>query len=78
MKKWIFSLTLIWSFLVFALPAQAYLDPGSGSMALQALLGALAAVMVVVKIYWSRLITYFGLKKKTEPEPPDSSSTNLN
>ncbi len=78
MKLYILTLTLIWSLFVFALPAHAYLDPGSGSMALQVLLGGLAAVLVVVKIYWSRLMKFFGLKKKSEPEATDSSSTNLN
>jgi len=78
MKKWILFLTFVWSLFVFALPAHAYLDPGSGSMALQALLGGLAALMVVVKLYWSRLMKFFGLKKNSEPEATDPSSTNLN
>ena len=33
----------------------AYLDPGSGSMILQALLAGVAGVAVVVKLYWRRL-----------------------
>ena len=36
-------------------PAHAYLDPGSGSMLLQVLLGGFAAVGVVVRLYWQRL-----------------------
>ena len=35
--------------------AYAYLDPGTGSMVLQALLGGLAAALVVVRAYWSRI-----------------------
>ena len=35
-------------------PAYAYLDPGTGSMMLQLLLGGIAGAMVVAKLYWHR------------------------
>ena len=35
-------------------PAWAYLDPGTGSMMLQLLLGGIAGAMVVGKLYWYR------------------------
>jgi hypothetical protein len=35
-------------------PAWAYLDPGTGSMMLQLLLGGIAGAMVVAKLYWHR------------------------
>ena len=35
--------------------AHAYLDPGTGSMLLQALLGGVAAVGVIAKLYWRRV-----------------------
>jgi hypothetical protein len=41
--------TLLWSG-----PAWAYLDPGTGSMMLQLLLGGIAGAMVVGKLYWHR------------------------
>ena len=34
--------------------AWAYLDPGTGSMMLQVLLGGIAGAMVVGKLYWYR------------------------
>jgi hypothetical protein len=37
----------------------AYLDPGSGSMFLQLLLGGFAAVGVIVRLYWHRLASWF-------------------
>ncbi len=40
-------------------PAHAYLDPGSGSMLLQALLGGIAGVAVFVKMYWRRIVARF-------------------
>ena len=40
-------------------PVDAYLDPGSGSMLLQLLLGGFAAVGVVAKLYWHRVTSFF-------------------
>lgn len=44
------------------LPAHAYLDPGSGSMMLQVLLGGFAAVGVAVRLYWHRVTAIFRRK----------------
>jgi hypothetical protein len=33
----------------------AYIDPGSGSLLLQGILGAVAAAIVAVKLYWRRV-----------------------
>lgn len=48
--------------------AEAYLDPGTGSMLLQVILGGVAAVGVAVKLYWHKLRVYFGVGKKEESE----------
>jgi len=48
--------------------ALAYLDPGTGSMMLQVILGGVAAVGVALKLYWHRLRAAFGLAKKKEAE----------
>ena len=37
-------------------PAFAYIDPGTGSMILQGLIGAVAGGLVVAKIYWSKIV----------------------
>jgi len=42
------------AFLFFTGPAWAYLDPGTGSMMLQLLLGGIVGAMVVGKVYWHR------------------------
>jgi hypothetical protein len=47
-----------------ATPAYAYLDPGTGSAILQGILGALAAIAVVTKLYWYRILRFLGLSKK--------------
>lgn len=41
-------------------PAHAYLDPGTGSMLLQLLLGGVAGLLVVGKLYWHRIMAFFG------------------
>jgi hypothetical protein len=46
----------------------AYLDPGTGSMIVQLLVGGVAAVGVAVKLYWHRILRLLRIRK-TEPEP---------
>lgn len=60
------STTLFWFLLVFTFPAYAYLDPGSGSMLLQVLLGGVAALAVILKFYWNRFLLLFGRDKKNK------------
>jgi hypothetical protein len=46
----------------------AYIDPGSGSMLLQMLLGGVAGVAVAVRMYWHRLRGLFGFRSKNTPD----------
>jgi hypothetical protein len=41
-------------------PAYAYLDPGTGSMLLQMLLGGVAGALAITRIYWQRFRDFFG------------------
>ena len=54
--------------LLFFTDTQAYLDPGTGSMLLQVILGGVAAIGVAIKLYWHKLRVAFGLGKKQESE----------
>ena len=45
-------------------PAYAYLDPGTGSILVQLLLGGVAGVLVVGKLYWHRLKSFLGLEAR--------------
>ena len=54
--------------LLAAAPAMAYLDPGTGSMLLQVILGGLAAVGVALKLYWYKIRAAIGLGKKPDAE----------
>ena len=51
----IFSLILGLFFTINIQSAYAYLDPGTGSILFQALIGALAGFLITVKIFWHRI-----------------------
>lgn len=46
-------------FFVVASPAYAYLDPGTGSMILQGLIGGIAAGAAVISIYFQKIKAFF-------------------
>lgn len=50
------------------LDALAYLDPGTGSALLQGIIGGLAAIGVVLKLYWHRVLRILGIRKEA-PKP---------
>jgi hypothetical protein len=50
--------------LSIASPAHAYLDPGTGSMLVSAVIGVAAAVALALKMFWYRLVGWFRGKKR--------------
>ena len=47
----------------------AYLDPGTGSMLVQLVVGGVAAAAVTAKFYWRRLLTLLRIRKpESEPD----------
>lgn len=57
MKK-IFNLLLIYNIFIIN-NAYAYLDPGTGSIILQAILGAIAAGFSYCMFYWNKVKNFF-------------------
>lgn len=53
--------------LLSAAPAHAYLDPASGSMILQLVLGGAAGVAVALRLLWRRLGRVFGRRDDAPP-----------
>ncbi len=55
-----------------AKPAFAYVDPGTGAMLLQLLLGGVAGGLVILKLYWHRLkertTRLFGVRNEEPPK----------
>ena len=50
--------------------ALAYLDPGSGSMMLQLLLGGVVGVLAILKLYWNTFTGLFRRKKNRDNSTP--------
>ena len=59
---WTLLLAMMLSLLVVA-PAAAYLDPGSGSLIFQVVVGGAMAIALSVKIFWRRITTFFRRSK---------------
>jgi len=52
-----------------------YIDPGTGSIVLQAVIGGLAGALVVLKLFWRQINAFFDKsflvgEKRTEYEEP--------
>ncbi len=64
-------------FLAWHNPAHAYLDPGTGSMILQGIIGAVVGGLVALKLYWARLKTFFSSHRaRRSAENRDRHSDN--
>jgi hypothetical protein len=51
----------------------AYIDPGTGSMLLQVIVGGVAAAAVGIKMFWGRLVGFFRIRRRDE-EPKARSA----
>ena len=52
-------LFLIFGLISYTSPVYAYLDPGTGSILLQGLIGGLAVFMSLLSIYWQKVKAFF-------------------
>lgn len=59
---WVVYLAALMS-LVTISPAAAYLDPGSGSLVFQVVVGGLMAGSLAVKVFWRRIASLFKRKE---------------
>ncbi len=64
--KFLYCLAFV--LLLMAESVHAYLDPGTGSMLLQVILGGIAAVGVALKLFWHKIRIAVGLGKKPAAE----------
>jgi len=49
---------------VFISDAYAYLDPGTGGVIIQVIIGALVGVAITIKVYWEKLKYKFSSIRK--------------
>ena len=68
-----FSATIVGSLSVIALtpsPAHAqYLDPGSGSIIVQAVIAVVVGVSATIRLYWHRIAAFRQRRSKDRQEP---------
>lgn len=72
MKRNMFFLSL-YLFVTFPSPAQAYFDPGAGSMILQALAAMLVTSLVFLHGVRQRIFSFFQYFKKNRPKHEKNS-----
>ena len=66
MKLVSFLMTFVSALLIvlaFTRNAHAYLDSGTGSFIIQMVLGGVAGLVVVIKVFWHRIREVFGRDK---------------
>ena len=60
---------LVCSALIMALqPAHAYLDPGTGSIIIQAVIGTIVGGLAFLKFYYHRIVAFFSSRKARDQE----------
>lgn len=67
------SFSVLLTTLVFGMmsqPAYAYLDPGTGSMILQILLGGIAGAALAGRFYWNKLLVMIGVRSEQPASGP--------
>jgi hypothetical protein len=62
------NILLVICFVAMPTNADAYLDPGTGSMIIQMIIGGIAAGLIGLKFYWHKITAFFKDRKKTSRE----------
>ena len=58
------AILIFYIFIFSTNTAHAYLDPGTGSMVLQVVLGGIAGIAILGKLFWNRFKELFKFNKK--------------
>ena len=62
--------------MLYSLHLVAYLDPAAGSLLLQIILGGVAGLALVLKLFWHRILSLFGIRKPVDKAPKDDAPQN--
>jgi hypothetical protein len=57
----------------FETSAHAYLDPGTGSIILQAVIASVASSLFVIKMYWHKFKGLLGMNRAGDDEGADAA-----
>jgi hypothetical protein len=52
----------------------AYIDPGTGSIILQALVAAVVGAGIVARLFWHRILWFLGFRKNLNPDTTDDET----
>ena len=75
MKKTAILIIALWISMFHTSSAHAYLDPGSGSILLQILLGGLAGLAVMMKVFWHRILAFLRISRNEDIGQKDSKDS---
>ena len=68
MNALFYSLFIAGLFLITTQEAQAYLDPGSGSLLFQLLVGGVLSGLFAIKLYYKKIKSFFNKKNIDDHE----------
>ena len=66
---------MICTLCVWPSESSAYIDPGTGSILIQGIIGAIAALGVTLKLYWHRIVAMFRRVSTKEAQSGESEKT---
>lgn len=61
----------------FPAPAHAYIDPGTGSIILQSIIGGIAAGALVIKLHWAKFKARILPRTTKEERRADSAANDV-
>ena len=76
MKKSLVLSIIFLSAFSLSTPAYAYLDPGTGSIVLQLLLGGTAGALMVGRLYWDKIKGFLGIKSEADDLTEENDTEN--
>lgn len=71
MQPKLFVFVFLFSVFAWTPNAHAYIDPGTGSILVQGLIAAIAAIGVTLKLYWHKFTRLFGRRSDNKQATED-------
>lgn len=77
-RKRVLAVWLAINLVGFSAAANAYLDPGTGSILVQSLLAGIAGAAAVLSLYWQRVKAFFANLRKSSRDAHTSATSTDN
>jgi hypothetical protein len=75
-RKRVLAVWLVVNLVGFSAAANAYLDPGTGSILVQSLLAGIAGAAAVLSLYWQRVKAFFVNLRKSRDAHSSATPTD--